>query len=68
MTYPYVVSTKEDICRLSEMASREDFDIYLSVGSTMFDAKSLLALFTVLGKKVNLVAPDHVKIEKLENK
>ena len=75
MTYPFKINTKEDLYRLSELASREDFSIYLSTSTEIFDAKSLLALFTILGKEVNLTAPDHIDsakfskfIEKLSKK
>lgn len=64
MTYPFKINTKEDLYRLSEMASKEDFSIYLSTSTEIFDAKSLLALFTILGKEVNLTAPDHIDAEK----
>ena len=64
MTYPYKIETKEDLRRLSELASNEDFNIYISTSSVMLDAKSLLALFTILGKEINLVAPDHVASDK----
>lgn len=64
MNYPFKINSKEDLLKLSELASQEDFDVYLSVNSVMLDAKSLLALFTILGKEVNLVAPDHVAAEK----
>ena len=52
--------TKEDLYRFSELASEEDFNIYISTTSGQLDAKSLLALLTLLGKEVNIVAPDHV--------
>lgn len=56
----YKIKSLEDIYKLNKLASREDFNIYISVNSTMLDAKSLLALFTLLGKEINLVAPDHI--------
>ena len=65
MTYhPFKVESKEDLQRLSELASKEDYNIYLSTSTAMFDAKSLLALFTILGKEVSLIAPDHTDSEK----
>ena len=74
MIYPYKINTKEDLYRLSELASKEDYPIYISTSLGQLDAKSLLALFTILGKEVNLVAPDHANsedfvrfIEKLQN-
>ena len=59
MTYPFKIESKEDLYRLSELASKEDFSIFLSTSTEIFDAKSLLALFTILGKEVSLIAPDH---------
>ncbi len=64
VTYPFKIESKEDLYRLSELASKEDFSIYLSTNSEIFDAKSLLALFTILGKEVSLTAPDHVEAQK----
>lgn len=51
--------TKEDLYRFSELASKENFNIYISTDYGQLDAKSLLALFTILGEEVNVVAPDH---------
>lgn len=63
MIYPYVINTKEDLYRLSEMASKENYPIYISTEYGQLDARSLLALFTILGKEINLVAPDHANEE-----
>ena len=63
MIYPYKIETKDDLYRLSELASKEDFPIYISTDYGMLDAKSIMALFTILGKEINLVAPDHAKSE-----
>ena len=30
MIYPYIINTKEDLYRLSELASQEDYPIYIS--------------------------------------
>lgn len=60
MHYKYKINSKEDLYKLSELASHEDFSIYISTSSAMLDAKSLLALFSILGKEVSIVAPDHV--------
>ena len=67
MVYPYKVETKEDLYRLSELASREDFPIFISTNYGMLDSKSLLALFTIMGKEVNLVAGDHASAEDFTN-
>ena len=59
MVYPYKINSKEDITRLVELACKKDFPIYISTDYGQIDARSLLGLFTVIGKEINLVAPDH---------
>ena len=59
MIQPIIFKTKEELYRFSEMASQENYNIYISTPYGQLDAKSLLALFTILGKEVNVVAPDH---------
>lgn len=56
--------SKEDLYKFSELASQEDFNIYISTAYGQLDAKSLLALFTILGQDVNIVAPDHASADK----
>ena len=64
MVQPVKFNTKEDLYRFSELASQQDFNIYISTPYGQLDAKSLLALFTILGKEVNIVAPDHASADK----
>lgn len=64
MIQPVKFMSKEDLYRFSELASKEDFNIYISTPYGQLDAKSLLALFTILGKEVNVVAPDHSDADK----
>ena len=64
MIQPVKFETKEDLYRFSELASQEDYNIYISTPYGQLDAKSLLALFTILGKEVNIVAPDHPSADK----
>lgn len=74
MTYPYKISSKDDLVRLSELACKEDFPVYISTPYGQLDARSLLGLFTIVGQDINLVAGDHACakefskfINKLEN-
>ena len=55
--------SKEDLLRFSELASKEKFNIYISTEYGQLDAKSLLALFTILNKDVKIVAPDHASAD-----
>jgi hypothetical protein len=64
MVQPIKFETKEDLYRFSELASQQDFNIYISTPYGQLDAKSLLALFTILGKEVNVVASDYASAEK----
>ena len=64
MVQPVKFETKEDLLRFSELASQEDFPIYISTSYGHIDARSLLGLFTILGKDVNIVAGDHNNAEK----
>ena len=59
MVYPVSVRTMEDVRRLNQVATEQDFTIYISCDNVMIDLKSLLGLFTLLGKRCTLVAPDH---------
>ena len=59
MVHPYKINSKEDLYRLSELASKEDYPIYISTPYGQIDARSLLGLFTVVGQDINLVAGDH---------
>ena len=64
MVTPVKFETKEDLFRFSELASKQDFNIYIGTEYGQLDAKSLLALFTILGREVNIVAPDHASAAK----
>lgn len=63
MVTPIKFNSKEDLYRFSELASKEDYGIYITTAYGQLDAKSLLALFTILGKDVNIVASDCAKPE-----
>lgn len=54
------LNTIEEIQRLNQVASNEDYDTFVHCESIMIDAKSLLALFALLGRQVSVVVPDEV--------
>lgn len=64
MVIPAIFKTAEDLYRFSELASKEDFNIYVSTPAGQLDAKSVLGLFAILNKEVNIVASDHVDPDK----
>ena len=65
MTCPIKLRTIKDVRRLNEIASKQDFTMYVSDknGTVFIDARSLLALFALIGRDINLVAPDHVSAD-----
>ena len=64
MVKQIVLKDKEDVQRLNEMACEQPINIHVSCGHQLLNAKSILALFALIGRKnVYLVAPDHMKAE-----
>lgn len=56
-----------DVKRVSEVASRQMFDIFLHTEDTLVDAKTNLALYTLVGKDVDIVVEDNIN-EKIVKK
>ena len=53
------LDSNERIKRISDLASKEPYEIYLSNSTTMLNAKSILGLFSLVGQDVNIVAEDN---------
>ena len=58
MVYPITINSVEDALKLNKVASKEEFTMSVGSGRDVVNAKSLLALFTMIGRKCNLIAPD----------
>ena len=54
------ITSKEQVKRISELASREPYDVYISTDTVMLDARSLMGLFALVGKRAKVVAGDRV--------
>ena len=55
------LNSKEDVIRLNKVACKKDYNITVSCGLASLDARSLLSLFTLIGKpEINLVFGDHL--------
>ena len=63
MVFPVVVKTMEDAKRLNQVATQQDFAMYISCDSITIDIRSLLGLLTLLGKESVIIAPDHADPE-----
>ena len=68
MVYEIKLETPKDAKNLNDAALKYYGKLSVSCGSTTVDAKSILALFALIGRKnIKLVAPDHESPEKLSN-
>lgn len=54
------INNIEDVKRLSKVASEQNFEVFISSDNTMFDARSLMALCTLIGKDVNIIVEDDI--------
>ena len=71
MTKSINITSNRQVERISELASKAPYEVWLSDGTVMLDARSLLGLFALVGKRVNVVAEDYVNphaFEKFVNK
>ena len=59
MVYSAELKNKEDVLRLNREATKNLIKILVESGSITIDARSLLALYALIGKKVKLIASDH---------
>ena len=60
MKYSITIKSKDDVMKLNEAATKENYPISVSTESLIVDARSLLALFALIGRQVSIVAPDHI--------
>jgi len=54
------ITSKAQVERISRLASQADYDVYLSTDTVMLDARSLMGLFALVGKRARVVAGDRV--------
>ena len=54
------IKDKSQVEKINQLACNTPFEVWLSSGTTMLDARSLLGLFALVGKKATVVAEDNV--------
>ena len=54
------ISTLDDVKRINEVASNMPFEVFVSSGNDMFDARSFLCLSAFIGKDVNIIVEDDI--------
>ena len=52
-----------DIYRINEIAHKLPYDLYISCGKALYDAKSFVALFHLVGCDVTFVVEDWVDVK-----
>jgi len=52
--------------RINRLAAKAPYEVWLSSGTVMLDARSLLGLFALVGKKANVVAEDNIDPKSFE--
>ena len=60
MTKTIDITSRDQVRRISELASRMPYEVGLSTDTVMLDARSLLGLYALVGKKARVVAEDDV--------
>ena len=54
------IKNADQVRRISDLASEAPYEVWLSTDVVMLDARSLLGLYALVGKKVHVVAEDDV--------
>ena len=60
MTKTIEITSKSQVERINQLASEVPYEVWLSTDTVMLDARSLLGLFSLVGKKARVVAEDDV--------
>ena len=60
MTKTIQITENHQVERISELASKAPYEVWLTDDTVMLDARSLLGLFALVGKRVHVVAEDNV--------
>lgn len=58
MICPIFMKDTADVQRVSDVAAEAGIDMSVNCGNAMIDPRSILGLFTFMGKDALLVAPD----------
>ena len=60
MTKTIEITSKSQVERINQLASEVPYEVWLSTDTVMLDARSLLGLVSLVGKKARVVASDNV--------
>ena len=54
------IRNEAQVERINQLASKAPYEVWLSSGDIMLDARSLLGLFALVGRKAQVVVEDDV--------
>lgn len=54
------IKTKAQVEKINQLACAAPYEVWLSTDAVMLDARSLLGLFALVGKKARVVAEDDI--------
>ena len=60
MTKTIEITSKSQVEKINQLASEAPYEVWLSTDTVMLDARSLLGLFALVGKKARVVVADNV--------
>ena len=60
MTKVIDIKTKEQAEKISDLASKVPYEVWLSTNTVMLDARSLLGILSLVGKRASVVGEDDV--------
>ena len=60
MTKVIDIKTKDQAMKINELASQAPYEVWLSTDTVMLDARSLLGLMALVGKRARVVVEDDV--------
>ena len=60
------IKSKEQVEKINDLACHTPYEVWLSTDTLMLDARSLLGLYALIGKRVNVVTEDSVDPRSLD--
>lgn len=60
MIYPIRIKSAKDVAHISEVCAQSGENVSITYQHMTFDPRSILGLFTIVGKEATLVGPDHM--------
>ena len=60
MTKTIEITSKSQVERINQLASEAPYEVWLSTDTVMLDARSLLGILSLVGKRAKVVAEDDV--------